>query len=111
MSNPHSPLLVGIAPSKTSARAPNFATAFLEAALCFFAVQHAGSIFVFDWAPERGAPIPIEHTKLAMVAAAHRCTIFSILIFHLLLGGSQKVYSQRTTLRFLHLLIFTTKPT
>jgi hypothetical protein len=26
-----------------------------------------------------------------MVAAAHRCRIFSILIFHLHLGGSRKV--------------------
>src|SRR6266436_9057527 len=82
MSSPHSPLLAGTVPSKASARAPNFAAAFLEAALCFFAVQQAGSVFVFDCAPERGTPIPTTHTALAMVTAAHRWRIFAILIFH-----------------------------
>src|SRR2546429_9426346 len=38
-----SPLFVGVVPSNASARAPNFAVAFFEAALCFFEPQHTGS--------------------------------------------------------------------
>src|SRR5260370_12183018 len=100
MSNPHSPLLAGTAPSKASVRVPNFAAAFFEGALCLFAVQHAGSVFGFDCAPERGAPIPTAHTALATVTAAYRWRIFSILIFHSHPSGLEK-YNRKTTLSVL----------
>jgi hypothetical protein len=84
-------LLAGIVPSKASARAANLAVAFFEAALRFFAAQHAGSVFAFVCAPRRGAPNPKAHTALAAVTAAHRCSILSILIFHARLSRSVKV--------------------
>jgi hypothetical protein len=55
MSSPHSPLFVGIVPSKASAREANLAVAFFEAALRFFVLQHAGAVFAFDCALARGA--------------------------------------------------------
>jgi hypothetical protein len=39
---------VGVASSRASAREVNFAVAFFEDALCFFTLQHAGSVFVSD---------------------------------------------------------------
>jgi len=54
--------------------------AFFEAALCFFAPQHTGSVFAFACAPKRGAPIPNAHTVLAAAIAAHCCRNFLVLI-------------------------------
>src|SRR5258708_16204140 len=108
MSSPHSPLPAGIVPSKASALVPNFAAAFLEAAVCFLAVQHAGSVFAFDCAPTRGAPIPAASAVLATVTTAHRWSIFLSLIFQSHPGGSRKVYSKANTLRFLRFLMLGT---
>src|SRR5882762_8094748 len=97
ISSPHSPLFVGVVPSNASARAANLAVAFFEAALCFLAPQHAGSVFLFDCAPRRGAPIPKAHTALATATAALRCRILSILIFHSRLSRSLEKYSPKAT--------------
>src|SRR5882762_10226668 len=80
ISRPHSPLLAGVVSSKDSARAANLAVNFFEAALCFFAPQHVDSVFVFDCAPRRGAPIASVHTVPAAAIAAHCCRIFFVLI-------------------------------
>src|SRR5260370_3456563 len=82
MRRPHSPLFVGVVPRTASAREANFAVAFFEAVLFFFAPQHAVSAFVFDCAPARGAPIPNAHTALVSATAAYRSKIFCILMFH-----------------------------
>jgi hypothetical protein len=74
-------LLAGIISSNSTARAANLVVALLEAALCFFAPQHADSVFAFDCASERGAPSPTAHTLLATATAEHLRKIFSILIF------------------------------
>jgi hypothetical protein len=84
-------LFVGAVPSNASTRAANLALAFFEDALCFFGPQHTGFVFVFDCAPRRGAPAPKVHTALATATAAHRCKIFSILIFHSRPSRSGKV--------------------
>jgi len=55
--------------------------AFLEAALFFFAPRETGSVFVFDCAPTRGAPIPNAHVALAIATTAHRFKILWIFIF------------------------------
>ena len=97
MSSPHSPLLAGVAPSNASTRAANLAMAFLEATLCFFAPQHADAAFAFDCARSGGTPVPRVHQALATVTAAHRCRIFSMLIFHSRLSRSLKKYSRKAT--------------
>jgi hypothetical protein len=81
MSRPHSPLLAGDVPSKASARTANLAAAFFEAALGFFTLQHADSVFVFNCAAKRGALIPNAHMAPARTVAALRCRIFFVLIF------------------------------
>jgi hypothetical protein len=81
ISNPHSPLLVGVVASKASAREANFAAAFLEAALFFFVPQHAGCVFAFDCARRSGAPIPQVDAALATATTAHRFKILWMFIF------------------------------
>src|SRR5712691_4601131 len=54
ISNPHSPLFVGIVPSKSSARAANLLAAFFEAALCLLAPSREVPAFCFDCARRRG---------------------------------------------------------
>ena len=95
ISSPHSPLFVGVVPSNASMRAANLAVAFLEAALCFFAPQQTGAAVAFDCAPRGCAPIPTVHAALATATAAHRCRIFSILIFHSRRKSFSEKYSRK----------------
>src|SRR5260370_13267291 len=82
MSSPHSPLFVGVVRSNASTRPANLAVAFFQAPLRFFEPQHAGSVFLFDCAPRRDAPIPDVHTAPATATTAHRRRVFSILLCH-----------------------------
>src|SRR5260370_7927140 len=94
-SSPHSPLFVGVVRSNASTRAANLAVAFFEAALRFFEPQHAGSVFLFDCAPRRGAPIPNVHKAPATATTAHRRRILSILIFSLAHNSFRKSIVER----------------
>src|SRR5258708_40288937 len=91
ISNPHSPLFVGIVPSKSPARAANLLAAFFEAGLCLLAPSREAPAFCFDCARRRGAPIPNTHKALATTAAAHRCRTFLVVIFHSRQNRSAKV--------------------
>jgi hypothetical protein len=55
--------------------------AFFEAALLFFAPQHAGCVFAFDCARSKGAPMPQANAALATAATAYRFKILCIFIF------------------------------
>jgi len=72
---------VGVVASKASARTANFAVAFLEAPLFFFAPQHAGCVFAFACARRSGAPIPQTHTTVATATIANRFKILWMFIY------------------------------
>src|SRR5207247_9162438 len=97
MSSPHSPLLVGVVASKASARTANFAVAFLEAPLFFFAPQHASCVFAFACARRSGAPIPQTHTTVATATIANRFKLLWMFIYRSRQIRLSNVYSKGHT--------------